>query len=118
MKQYNLWEQEKAAQRLADKDNESKKKSKKNAKLIKDGDSEEDARQDVEATNSSRWASFDPLAPIGEFSFADKTKLGTAEFEEMLQSLVGQHVPQYFLDGLRRGIGVHHAGMNRRYRQI
>ncbi|KAK8083334.1 hypothetical protein PG996_002115 [Apiospora saccharicola] len=97
MKQYNLWEQEKATQRMAAKDSESKKKSKK---------------------NSNRWASFDPLAPLDGFSFADKTKLGTPEFEDMLRSLEVKHVPQFFVDGLRRGIGVHHAGMNRRYRQI
>jgi len=126
MKQYKLWKQEKAAKKAATTEAESKKKTKKTFKLSGDGRLRneptralEDAkRRELEAINLSRWASFDPSAPLDEFSFADRTKLGGSELEELLKSLKGQHVPPYFVDGLRRGLGVHHAGMNRRYRQM
>ncbi|KAK7922972.1 hypothetical protein PG985_007043 [Apiospora marii] len=126
MQEYKLWRQAKSARQAAAKEAESKKKTKKTFKLTKDGrrkdepamPSQEQKRRELEAINLSRWHSFDPTAPLDEFSFADKTKLGRSEFEEMLKPLKGQHVPQYFIDGLRRGLGVHHAGMNRRYRQI
>ncbi|KAF6835307.1 dead deah box helicase [Colletotrichum plurivorum] len=71
-----------------------------------------------EATNKefSIWDSFDPDAPIDRFSFADSAKITKPELEKIFRSLEGA-VRKPFLDALRRGLGVHHAGMNRRYRQ-
>jgi replicative superfamily II helicase len=34
------------------------------------------------------------------------------------KELIRREVPEYLLAGLRRGIGVHHAGLNRKYRQV
>ncbi|ORY63865.1 uncharacterized protein BCR38DRAFT_433323 [Pseudomassariella vexata] len=64
------------------------------------------------------WASFDPEAPLPEFSFANTTKISKEELEQRIHSLRYSHIPQHFVDALRRGVGVHHAGMNRQYRQV
>lgn len=36
----------------------------------------------------------------------------------MVHSLSNDKVASWLVDALRRGLGVHHAGMNRRYRQM
>ncbi|KAH9906763.1 hypothetical protein F4778DRAFT_769151 [Xylariomycetidae sp. FL2044] len=82
-------------------------------KLSKDERVRQEANVEVSA-----WASFDPEAPIGNFSFADHTKLVPSELEAALKSLEDEHIRPQFFSALRRGIGVHHAGMNRRYRQV
>jgi ATP-dependent RNA helicase DDX60 len=61
---------------------------------------------------------FDPDAPIAQFSFADTTKCTAQELEDMIASLEFAKIKRSILDGLRRGVGVHHAGMNRHYRQV
>ncbi|KAL3608254.1 hypothetical protein FPOAC2_03248 [Fusarium poae] len=66
----------------------------------------------------SRWESFDPEAPLDQFSFADTTRMQQRDFDDLVCSLSSSKVPSWFIDALRRGLGVHHAGMNRRYRQI
>ena len=67
----------------------------------------------------SKWESFDPEAPLPQFSFGDAAKISSNELEEWLQTIISRDsVRQPFLDALRRGIGVHHAGMNRHYRQV
>ncbi len=60
---------------------------------------------------------FYPDDPLAEFSFADTTKIPRDELDGLLSPLVGSVQPE-FIDALRRGLGVHHAGMNRRYRQV
>ncbi len=65
----------------------------------------------------SRWESFNPDAPVGMFSFADQTKLDTATLEKAISRLNRIKLDPYFVKGLRRGLAVHHAGMNRLYRQ-
>ncbi|KAF0322393.1 DEAD/DEAH box helicase [Colletotrichum asianum] len=67
---------------------------------------------------ASQWASFDPSAPIEQFSFADSTKLSRGELEEMIDNLAYANIKKPILNALRRGLGVHHAGMNRQYRQV
>lgn len=66
----------------------------------------------------STWASFDPQAPLSKFSFADETKFSASELEETIRSLRWKQIDPRIIDGLRRGIGVHHAGMNNKYRQV
>lgn len=73
----------------------------------------EDANQEA-----SPWASFDPNAPIDQFSFAGSTKISKEELEKLIVSLTYVNIQQHFLDALRRGLAVHHAGMNRKYRQV
>jgi ATP-dependent RNA helicase DDX60 len=66
----------------------------------------------------SIWETFNPAAPVEMFSFADKTKFSNTELEETLASLKGENIDENFIDAIRRGLGVHHAGMNRKYRQM
>ncbi|KAI1382467.1 P-loop containing nucleoside triphosphate hydrolase protein [Hypoxylon crocopeplum] len=73
----------------------------------------EDASQE-----ESPWKGFDPDAPILQFSFADSTKISKSELEERLNTLKPHNIRPHFIEALRRGLGVHHAGMNRQYRQV
>ncbi|TPX52317.1 hypothetical protein SeMB42_g01506 [Synchytrium endobioticum] len=60
---------------------------------------------------------FDPTAPLAEFSFTGKG-LSQKEFEQDIKGLAYLNLPAWVIEGLRRGMGVHHAGMNRRYRTL
>ena len=85
-----------------------------------DGDEQGKAHSQREAASRdvSKWESFDPDAPLAQFSFADTTKMTNEELEERLQTIQADSVRRPFIDALRRGMGVHHAGMNRQYRQV
>ncbi|KAI1075155.1 P-loop containing nucleoside triphosphate hydrolase protein [Whalleya microplaca] len=73
----------------------------------------EDANQE-----KSPWDSFDPYAPLSQFSFADSTKISDTELQERLDTLKNLPIRPQVIEALRRGLGVHHAGMNRQYRQV
>jgi len=60
---------------------------------------------------------FDPAAPVDLFSFANRKKLPGDELAVIVRRLRWRHVDDYLIDTLARGVGVHHAGMNRAYRQ-
>lgn len=77
-----------------------------------------DLMRDTASSEASPWASFDPDNPVDGFHFADSKKLSQQDLEKYMKELIRREVPQWQLDGLRRGIGVHHAGMNRKYRQV
>ncbi|KAK7972419.1 DEAD/DEAH box helicase [Apiospora saccharicola] len=66
----------------------------------------------------SHWTNFDPDAPIAEFTLADHTKISRDELEKSLRDLQWLKTSTRLIGALERGVGVHHAGMNRRYRQI
>ncbi|KAK4038039.1 hypothetical protein C8A01DRAFT_37998 [Parachaetomium inaequale] len=85
-----------------------------------DGDDQGKAHSEREAASRevSKWESFDPDAPLAQFSFADTKKISSEELEERLKTLRPGTVREPFIDALRRGVGVHHAGMNRQYRQV
>jgi superfamily II RNA helicase len=76
-----------------------------------------DIAREEASREQSPFASFRPSAPIAEFSLADMTRITQAELDAQLRPLVGM-VQERFIHGLRRGVGVHHAGMNRQYRQV
>ncbi|KAF2742177.1 P-loop containing nucleoside triphosphate hydrolase protein [Sporormia fimetaria CBS 119925] len=75
------------------------------------------ARETAEG-EASPWASFDPENPVDGFHFADHKKLTQDDLAKHMKELIRREVPEWLLNGLRRGIGVHHAGMNRKYRQV
>ncbi|KAL9476551.1 hypothetical protein ACSS6W_006392 [Trichoderma asperelloides] len=75
----------------------------------------EQLREEADA-DISPWESFKPNDPLEQFNFADTTKMQMSEVLEMMASLQGQ-VSHWLLSALRRGLGVHHAGLNREYRQ-
>ncbi|KAJ6151641.1 hypothetical protein N7470_007238 [Penicillium chermesinum] len=47
-----------------------------------------------------------------------RQKLSTGDFEEYAKQLRSRGVADWLISALQRGIGVHHAGMNRKYRQV
>jgi hypothetical protein len=78
---------------------------------------EEDKRADT-----SEWqASFRPDDPQSDFSFAGQnTSYPASELDEDIADLTRRKPPppEWALKCLRRGIAVHHAGMNRGYRSL
>lgn len=77
-----------------------------------------DVIKETASKETSTWEHFDPEAALDMFSFADGTKLLDSEFEDIVMSLKDANLKPNIVDALRRGIGVHHAGMNREYRQV
>lgn len=74
--------------------------------------------QMMEAANRevSPFATFDPDRPLEGFHFANAKKLSNEELLSQEKELRYRGVEELFIKGLQRGIGVHHAGMNRKYR--
>ncbi|KAL6415151.1 hypothetical protein AUP68_01696 [Ilyonectria robusta] len=77
-----------------------------------------DLARDEGSADISQWKSFDINAPLDPYSFADTTKVQKSEFDQMVRTLRREKVTPLLMKALERGLGVHHAGMNRRYRQI
>jgi superfamily II RNA helicase len=100
------------------------KKSRKPAKPSKkgkgddeDGGSKLDRMKDESTDGSSIYDLFDPEAPQPDFSFANPKVLPKLELDQFISALRRKHIQEDLIDLLRRGIGIHHAGMNRKYRQ-
>ncbi|KAL2843924.1 DEAD/DEAH box helicase [Aspergillus pseudoustus] len=72
----------------------------------------------VASKDSSTFESFDPDAPVTGFHFANEKKLTDSEFQDYATQLRHRDVPDRMIAALKRGIGVHHSGMNRKYRQV
>ncbi|OAX83413.1 hypothetical protein ACJ72_02233 [Emergomyces africanus] len=103
------------------KEKQAKKASPTDAKKGKKGNdqmSREDRMRDTATSESSVFESFDPQAPLDGFHLADVKKLTPSEFEDHAKELRRRYVAERLITALRRGIGVHHAGMNRKYRQV
>jgi superfamily II RNA helicase len=66
----------------------------------------------------SPWESFDPEAPLDHFSFADTKTMQKKDLENLVFRLDLKKVQPWLIDALRRGLGVHHAGMNLHYRRM
>ncbi len=66
------------------------------------------------------WQSrFNPNAPSPEFSFVGRrSSLSTSDLEKHIKDLSWTSIPQWAFDALRRGIAVHHSGMNKHYRSL
>ncbi|KAF5334374.1 hypothetical protein D9611_013536 [Ephemerocybe angulata] len=73
------------------------------------------------SSGTATWEqSFDPNQPLADFSFVDqKSSYAMSELDQDIQKLRwGGKVPEWAFDLLRRGIGVHHSGMNKGYRSL
>lgn len=120
-KKLEQWEQWKKIQLKNAKTAKSAKSSKK-SKGDEDGEdgpgSKLDQQRDAGAADASEWDNFDPNAPQTGYHFADLTKVQRSEMEIYVKQLGRRNVAQWLIDALARGIGVHHAGMNRKYRQV
>ncbi|KAJ7608765.1 hypothetical protein FB45DRAFT_1128535 [Roridomyces roridus] len=68
--------------------------------------------------NQSWESSFSPDEPCGEFSFAGTAMYSKAELAEDKRALRWSNTPEWVLDALERGVGIHHAGMNKKYRSL
>ena len=92
-----------------------------NTKKNKEKDGERLSKNDTERESAEREGSqydhFDPNAPREEFSFANLQKVEKAEMEGYARKFEWQGIPDWLMRALTRGIGIHHAGMNRKYRQ-
>ncbi|EXK76981.1 hypothetical protein FOQG_18291 [Fusarium oxysporum f. sp. raphani 54005] len=64
------------------------------------------------------WESFDPKAPLDHFSFAYSKMMQQRDLENLVLRLNPKNVQPWLIDALRRGLGVHNAGMNLQYRRI
>lgn len=100
-----------------------KKTAKKPAKVSrkKSGDdddmgSKDDMARD-DATEISSLDFFDPQEPLDDFSFANKRRCQKSELDRYIRQLRRKRIKEELISLLQRGIGVHHSGMNRKYRQ-
>jgi superfamily II RNA helicase len=103
------------------KEKKASKKPAKPSKKSKDDDDEGGSKTDRMRDESSEGASiydlFDPEAPQADFSFANPKHLENAKLDEYIRQLRRKYIKEELIELLKRGIGVHHAGMNRKYRQ-
>lgn len=93
-------------------------KSKRQADNGNERISQLDLAREAGSKESSAFESFNPNDPIRGFHFADETKLTASEFADYRAKLKRWNVSERLISALQRGIGVHHAGLNRKYRQI
>ncbi|ESZ96877.1 hypothetical protein SBOR_2742 [Sclerotinia borealis F-4128] len=82
-----------------------------------EGGSKMDRMREDATDGSSFYDLFDPTAPQADFSFADPKRLQKEELDGFIRQLRRKQIREDLIELLRRGIGVHHAGMNRKYRQ-
>ena len=95
---------------------------KKTAKKAVEKDDEKasklDMARDATNTEASPWEQFDPDGPVDGYHFADHSKVLISEMGIYVRQLKRREIAQWLIDALQRGVGVHHAGMNRKYRQV
>ncbi|KAF2669184.1 P-loop containing nucleoside triphosphate hydrolase protein [Microthyrium microscopicum] len=94
----------------------AKQKPKKDASTDEKMSKEDRRREDSQDT--SAFASFDPNDPIDGFHMANTKLMPKSEFLEYRNDLERRDIAEWLIEALQRGIGIHHAGMNRKYRQI
>lgn len=114
--EYEKWQKEQSSGSV--KKISAKVSGKKKGNKEDDNLSKADRVQEAAGRESSMWDSFNPEAPTEGFHFADYKKLSASELGECEKQLRKQDQPDWLIEALKRGIAVHHAGMNRRYRQL
>lgn len=77
-----------------------------------------DKAQDAASEDTNPYANFDPDAPVDGFHFAAKHKADAAVLSRYFWQMQRRGLASWLTLALQRGIGVHHAGMNRKYRQV
>ena len=79
------------------------------------------SKEEMIRDNEGSWFdSFDPEAPLPQFSFQSaRSKISGQELEADIANLTRWNdIPEWIVSCLRRGIGVHHSGLNRKVRQL
>ena len=93
------------------------KKPTKGDKKDDDSMSKTDHIRESAGSEDHSFDGFDPLAPIVAFSFAAPKKCNRAELDKFVDHFRWRGIDEKLIDAFQRGLGVHHAGMNRKYRQ-
>ena len=90
------------------------------AERLKKVKKDDEASPAAAEADTSWEASFNPDDPSPQFSFAGISPAFTKEdLEDEIQSLARwSSAPEWALKALRRGVGVHHSGMNKHYRTL
>jgi superfamily II RNA helicase len=114
IKAFDDWKERTA--KLKAKDTKSKKPAK-GDKADREGTSKLDLARESAGSEDRSFDGFDPLAPIDAFSFADPKKSNREELDKFVDYFRWRGIDERLIDAFQRGIGVHHAGMNRKYRQ-
>lgn len=92
----------------------AKKKGKANDE---EGISKADRMQDAASEEANPYANFSPDAAVNGFHFANIAKATNEDLSAIQKELSRRGLQPWLMESLTRGIGVHHAGMNRKYRQ-
>jgi hypothetical protein len=94
----------------------AKQREKQKERVAKQRPTEGDRQQDI-ASETAWEASFDPSEPSKDFSFAGNyVNISKGDVDDEIASLAKwSGVDQRALAALKRGIGIHHGGMNRGY---
>ncbi|KAI4289903.1 MAG: hypothetical protein L6R35_000819 [Caloplaca aegaea] len=82
-----------------------------------EGGTKADRMQDAASEEANPYANFNPEAAVDGFHFANIAKGEAAELAAIHRELTRRGLQPWLMESLTRGIGVHHAGMNRKYRQ-
>lgn len=113
------WEEWKKNQSKAGAKKPAKAPAKKKGKVDDDDQASKTDRLLENANEEANpYANFDPNAPVDGFHFAAKQKADPAKLSSYFYQMMRRGVSPWLAVALRRGIGVHHAGMNRKYRQV
>ena len=83
-----------------------------------DEDTNGDRLLDTINENIDPYAGFDPEDPIDGYHFVGRQNADATEMSAYFRELKRRGIPEWLLAGLKRGVGIHHAGMNRKYRQV
>lgn len=83
-----------------------------------DPSSKMDKLMDAASAEANPYANFDPTAPVDGFHFAAKHRAEASELSRYFWQMEKRGLSSWLTDALKRGVGVHHAGMNRKYRQV
>ncbi|KAH8110039.1 hypothetical protein DFH11DRAFT_1806074 [Phellopilus nigrolimitatus] len=78
----------------------------------------DDDSRDRQEMSSSWESTFNPDDPLPQFTFSGWKKYTKEDLNDDIKELSWTSTPRWALDALRRGLGVHHAGMNRQYRSL
>ncbi|KAM3565682.1 hypothetical protein ARSEF4850_001282 [Beauveria asiatica] len=114
---YKAWKKTKSRIQVQ----ENKTEGKKRPGRCRGQEDEEMSKTDMmreASVEASKWESFDPEAPLDRFSFANGKKIANSELTPLIERLIKANVQPKLIAALGRGVAVHHAGMNRNYRQI
>ncbi|EAW09285.1 putative DEAD/DEAH box helicase [Aspergillus clavatus NRRL 1] len=91
--------------------------SKKKGKGRKQPHAEDEGTANEIDDDNSFFERFDPERPLEQFSFARTRQWAWDDLLKEIERMKRHKVNPLLLEALKRGVGVHHAGLNRRYRQ-